>query len=216
MRYAKYVYPLLAWLLTSIAFAQTSHSQPTTAAESDQIASARSAYAQSNPTVDSGDNNGATLAQDYRREGTPPFPTHRRYVGRETYEQPRWSEHGSAAHALIGAAIGFGIGAALGASSSASNHTSVAHGVFLSGSIFGLIGAAIGAGSSSHGHGYLARRRRPYPRRQLEDGDADDSAHSADNDATAEQREFSDSASLTTQGIGAPAKATSSPRPDVP
>ena len=46
---------------------------------------------------------------------------------------------------MIGAAIGFGVGAALGAIGGAHNHTPVRDGVILGGSLFALIGGAIGA-----------------------------------------------------------------------
>ncbi len=146
-------------MLASAASGQTNDSQRENgAAGSDQVAAARSQY--DGPTDvlhDGGDR--AILAQFPRRGPGPPFPPGRGYARRENYQTP-WMDHGDAGHAAIGAAIGFGIGAAVGALGGIHNHTPIGDGVVLGGSLFALIGGAIGA--SHGGPHYFAHHRRSY------------------------------------------------------
>jgi hypothetical protein len=144
-------------LLAANALAQTdNHADSDPLARTDSVTAARSQYAQpADPSRNDGDND--TVAQ-FRGGRRPPFPSRREYSRGASYQEP-WMSHGSAGHALIGAAIGFGIGAGLGAAGS-QDHSQTGSRVLLGGTIFGLIGAAIG---SAHGGGYaFAHYRREF------------------------------------------------------
>jgi hypothetical protein len=158
---------LASLLLATNALAQTdNHSDLDTLPQIDSVTAARAQYAQTaNHSRNDGD--GEMLAQ-FRGGRRPPFPSRREYSRGLGYQAP-WMDHGNARHALIGAAIGFGIGAGLGAAGS-QDHSQVGGRVVLGGTIFGLIGAAIG---SAHGGGYpFARRRRIFPAPSSEDEEA--------------------------------------------
>jgi len=167
MKNIKHNHLLLALiLLASVAMAQTQDvSTSSSTSENNAVSTARNRYT---GTGDASSNapEERTLAQFRQRGPGAPFPSQRAYP-RGTY-QNHWRDHGSAGHALIGAAIGFGIGAAIGASKSAHNGTPAGSSVIVGGAILGFIGGAIG---SAHGaSGFFAHRRRfDLPSRGEED-----------------------------------------------
>jgi hypothetical protein len=143
----------------------------------DRIAAARRAYARNegrsydangvanlNLADDSPATAGpATVAQLPRHGSRMPIPPRRGYNG-GAYPPP-WMGHGGPGHVLIGAAIGFSIGATAGGLGSAHNGTSVGGGAIIGATIFGFIGAAIGAACDGS-HLFMHHRRfdrRPWP-----------------------------------------------------
>jgi hypothetical protein len=125
----------------------------------DQIAAARRQHTETTD-ISPDPNAGKALAQ-LPRGGPPMMPRQEYYRG--SYQNPLMRS-GNAGHTLIGAAIGFGLGATMGALGSIHGHTPVGSGVLIGGSIFGLIGGAIGA---SHGGLAASMPRRgiysPWP-----------------------------------------------------
>ncbi len=166
---------LLFSLLASSALAETEPAAGNTAA-SDRITNARSRYLKAGvgSQIDyDADPRANTLAQITRRgPGTPRAP---RYPQRPSYPSPRVDQGGG--QALAGAAIGFGVGAVFGAIGGVRNHTPVAAGVVLGGSICGLIGFIVGAAHAAS----LSLVHRPTldPPAAPEDDEAGDQTGSA-------------------------------------
>lgn len=105
-----------------------------------------------------------------------PFPPHRGYPQRESY-QSQWMDRGSAGHAVIGAAIGFTLDAILGANANKNPQPGAKAGTAV---ICGGFGALMGAfiGGSHVGSYPFAHHRRIYPATLPEDEQADRSAGS--------------------------------------
>ena len=164
----------------------------------DELVAARSQYIQ-NISPDGSD--GKTLAQLPRsRAGMATRPRHG--YNRGDY-QNSWISSGDWAHPLIGAAIGFGFGTAMGALSSIHNQTPVGTRVLIGGSLFAMIGGAIGA---SHGGGPppLIHRRRFYRPSWYEDEDDEEGNLRSPSESKETQKEPSVSRTpgLTSQPAG--------------
>ncbi len=164
MKNLRVIPPFLAALLASLLIVSSAAAQnadgPTTneLPVRDEIVAERSPYTQM-PDISPAGNDGKSLAQLPRgRPRMPTPPRHGYYRG--SYQNP-WMGSGDVAHPLIGAAIGFGFGAAIGALSSIHNQTPVGSRVILGGSLFALIGGAIGAAHVGS-HPFM-QRRRFYP-----------------------------------------------------
>jgi hypothetical protein len=164
--------PLLLGMLASGTSAQSAGDPAIPASEAEEIAAARNRYTATKELLPTATDR-ATLAQYSRRGRGQPFPPRGRYPREQRYDAA-WMHHGNPAQAAIGAAIGFGIGATAGAIGCARNGTPVGSGILLGGSLFALIGGAIGA---SHGAGYrFAHHRKNSPLYSPGDNEKDQEA----------------------------------------
>jgi hypothetical protein len=204
-RHASFLSFLLASLvLASMALAQTTEARQTETEKDlrsgDTISAARSPYTQNakaeGASRDAGD--AMLLAQRFQPRPMPPFRPQRGYP-QGSYRTP-WMDHGSAGHALIGAAIGFGLGGALGAAANRDHHSGATAGaVVLCGGLGALIGGAIGG---SHGGGFaFTHHRRIYRPSGREGEESDLNAHltgSHSEDRSAEDKSAEDKSAVQT------------------
>jgi hypothetical protein len=218
MKNLRVIPPFLAALLASLLIASSAAAQnvdgPTTneLPVRDEIVAARSPYTQM-PDISPVVNEGKSLAQLPRaRPGMPIPPRHGYYQG--SYQNP-WMGSGDVAHPRIGAAIGFGFGAAIGALSSIHNQTPVGSRVILGGSLFALIGGAIGAAHVGS-HPFM-QRRRFYPPSWPDDDEEGNLRSPSRTKESQKEPSVSTAPALTSQPAGVEALAAPSPgRPAVP